>query len=1074
MLSYLLSNNEIKGEKPVEIFREKFSDDPALFMKVDASTRGLTEAILFNIDVVSPLDKDDSVVLRIFAKMFYRHLGYYGDDLKVARLEKYLDKNGKYEEFKAVFEENHGLPWMECRNIFTFCEDDVVSALIRVLGMSETSARNWFNGTDMDLSIESLSLEIKEYVDSKPDNFRLLFMVDEVGQYIGSNGRMMLNLQSLVESIGTKCPNKVWIMVTSQEAIDEVVKISGNDFSKIQGRFSVRLSLTSSSVDEVIQRRILSKTPVAEELLGAVFDSKDSVLRNLFSFKAGDALSDIKGFSKKEEFIADFPFVPYQFKLLQNVFSEIRKHGLAGKHLSSGERSMLSAFQETAQTLQERDEQTIVPFYYFYDSLHTFLDSSIRRVVDRCNSACENGDALLPQDVQVLKLLYLIRYVDDIKSTLDNIAILMADTIDADKIALRGEVKKSLDRLLSQNYISVTGDTYNFLTDTEQDVARDINNIIISPNEIVSKIGSVIFDDVCDIKKYRYKKIRDFSYEQLVDDTRIGSFTGEMHLRFITLMQDLSESQLISKSKENEAIVVLAKTPYFDKVTAALKVEKYLKQRVITQMPDYIQKVVNGHIENSKKLNKEIIEDLRKAVEEGTFYVSGERLELRSGNAKAKTEQVLEHLTSDTYSKLDLVSKHADNDSDILSILNGKDPWLSENSEAAEDVEKYLDMQKSRNFQTSVSDLQLRYTSKPYGWKEIDVAAVIAKLIHERKVSVKYAGNVVSPEDKSLPDMLRKRSEIGKTLVSIRVAASESKKRAARSVLKNYFETADVPENEDQLIEHAVSEFEKKKAHYEELYSRYDGHNYPDKFLLKEGINILKDILSQKKDNLSLIDKIIECEDVLLGNTDDLRGLEEFFKNQAAIFDKAVQFSSSFEKERDYFENDAVVCEALDEISSIISVQEGVKYNYGKIPKLNDLISSVECAHNRMLAAKRHEVLEVLRECREKIMSCAEGRDDLEELCKPFMKDEGDLLRYKELTSLDALKSRMEAQVEKIIAGIQIPVADAVEINISIVERQKFFPVKQLKSDDDIDLYVDDIKRRLKELLDSDGIIQIR
>ena len=89
------------------------------------------------------------------------------------------------------------------------------------------------------------------------------------------------------------------------------------------------------------------------------------------------------------------------------------------------------------------------------------------------------------------------------------------------------------------------------------------------------------------------------------------------------------------------------------------------------------------------------------------------------------------------------------------------------------------------------------------------------------------------------------------------------------------------------------------------------------------------------------------------------------------------------------------------------------------------------------------------------------------------MKDEGDLLKYKELTSLDALKSRMEAQVEKIIAGIQIPVADEVKINIVVVERQNFFPVKQLKSDEDIDLYLDDVKRRLKELLDSDGIIQI-
>ena len=107
--------------------------------------------------------------------------------------------------------------------------------------MSETAARNWFNGEEnADMSIKQLVSEIKEYVDSKEGNFRLLFCVDEVGQYIGDDGDLMMNLQSLVEEIGDKCRGKVWVMVTSQEAIDSVVKITGNDFSKIQGRFNTR------------------------------------------------------------------------------------------------------------------------------------------------------------------------------------------------------------------------------------------------------------------------------------------------------------------------------------------------------------------------------------------------------------------------------------------------------------------------------------------------------------------------------------------------------------------------------------------------------------------------------------------------------------------------------------------------------------------------------------------------------------------------------------------------------------------------------------------------------------------
>ena len=144
------------------------------------------------------------------------------------------------------------------------------------------------------MSIKQLVSEIKEYVDSKEGNFRLLFCVDEVGQYIGDDGDLMMNLQSLVEEIGDKCRGKVWVMVTRQEAIDSVVKITGNDFSKIQGRFNTRLSLSFSSVDEVIKKRVLAKTEDADHLLQMEYEKEASGLKSLFAFD--NPILDIKGF----------------------------------------------------------------------------------------------------------------------------------------------------------------------------------------------------------------------------------------------------------------------------------------------------------------------------------------------------------------------------------------------------------------------------------------------------------------------------------------------------------------------------------------------------------------------------------------------------------------------------------------------------------------------------------------------------------------------------------------------------------------------------------------------------------
>ena len=108
---------------------------------------------------------------------------------------------------------------------------------------------------------------------------------------------------------------------------------------------------------------------------------------------------------------------------------------------------MLSGFQEAAQAIQDKDEYALVPFYLFYDTVHTFLESSIRRVIDRCQDAADHHDGIEPYDVNILKLLYLVRYVDDMKANVENISILMADDIRTDKISTRLEIQQSLDRL---------------------------------------------------------------------------------------------------------------------------------------------------------------------------------------------------------------------------------------------------------------------------------------------------------------------------------------------------------------------------------------------------------------------------------------------------------------------------------------------------------------------------------------------------------------------------------------------------------------------------------------------------
>ncbi len=1093
MLSYLLENKEVKGIRSVERFRKKFEDDPATFMLIDRATKGQTETILFNIDIEGFSNKDKTAVLRVFAKMFYNHLGFYGENLKVAMMERYIDQQGKTEEFRRVFEEKKGKSWMEVRRAFAFNGKFIIPTLMEVLDMSEDDAKAWFNDkTATEISIAQLVEDMKAYVDTKPANFRLLFMIDEVGQYVGTDTDMLLNFQSLTEKIGSECEGKIWVICTGQEAIDEIIKVRADEFSRIQARFKTRLSLSSSSVDEVIQKRILKKKPEAAKNLEDVYEQNDSVLRNLFSFSG--SILDIKGYSGPREFTENFPFVPYQFIIMQKVFAEIRKHGNSGKHLSGGERSMLSGFQEAAQKIQEKDEYALVPFFRFYDTVHTFLDGSIRRVIERCQKAADNGDGIEQQDVDVLKLLYLIRYIDDIPSNLDNIVILMADDIRVDKIILREAVRDSLNRLMGQkNYINRTGDTYNFLTDEEQDVQKEIRDTNVDTASIVERIAQMIYGGIFTTKKFRYGKY-DFAFDQMVDSITVGVATGGMRLRFLTVATDAIEKtdyRLMAESKGNEAIVVLADTPYYESLESAMKIRKYVLQRNVNSLPDTVKKIIENQQSEATKYEESAVTELQNAIEGAQFYVDGEHLEIKAGNAKSRIEQSLEYLVVHVYSKLDLITDNAGSDADIIAILTGAVtalPGMESNRDAASAMEEYLEMQDAKKLPTSMADVQSKYSAIPYGWKEIDIAAVAAQLIYSQKVTIKYAGNTIQPDDPKLPDMLRKKSEIGKTSISKRKTISATMMHDVKVMLREYFDIMDVPDDEDGLIRFVTEKFGEQRDYYTSLDARYDGHKYPDRALVQEAIHLMDDVLSQKKDNIALIERVLKKEDALFDNKEAMsNGIENFFKTQVTVFDQAVQFEKSLHDDLDCIAENEEAHKALNTIRLIIMVQTGSKFNYNRIRELNPLMDTVRTAHDKMLEEKRVEILETVRQCMEATHTAANGDSKVSHLIEKsdryFSQCKEKIAELKSLALLDAMFLPMCQYKDDTISNIEsvlAPPAPKPQVQptqpgketapakkkvVRAYNRQVVFQAKTLQTDADIDDYVEKIRSQLKQLL---------
>ena len=548
----------------------------------------------------------------------------------------------------------------------------------------------------------------------------------------------------------------------------------------------------------------------------------------------------------------------------------------------------------------------------------------------------------------------------------------------------------------------------------------------------------------------------------------------------------------MSESQGKEAIVVLADTPYFESLESAMKIRKYVKQRNVNQLPKSVQDIIHDQQDEATKYELSATEELKKAIVSAQFYVDGEHIEIKSGEAKSKIEQALQYLVSHVYSELSLIEKNAASDADIIAILTGADnviPGTEPNRDAATKMEEYLEMQRQKNLPTSMADIQSRYSGIPYGWKEIDIAAVAARLIFDQKVTIKYAGATIQPDNAKLPDMLRKKSEIGKTTIRIRERIKATQMKEVKEFLRDYFDIMDVPDDEDGLIKFIIDKFTEQKTHYESLNARYDGHKYPDRGLVQTAISLMNDILSQSKDNIALIDRIIKKEDDLYDNKEAMVNVEGFFKNQVTVFDSAVRFEQSLRNDLEYIAKNEEANKALNTIRLRTMLQSD-KFDYKQIPELNPLMETVRKAHDEMLTKKRDEVLEIVRQCMAEIHTAANGDIKVGNLITAadnyFTQQKAKIASCESLALLDGMFIPMchykDDTVERIENALKpAPTKPPVKSRtgtepakkkvIKAYSRQVVFQAKTLESEADIDAYVEKIRSQLKQLLSGcDGI----
>ncbi|MFP3041826.1 BREX system P-loop protein BrxC [Treponema primitia] len=1032
ILSYILENKDVDGKKAIDFFKDgnKLHDTTILAnMTRVAQEAGNSDIILFNIDSKSKNSAkiNREPIVSVFLRVFNEMQGFSANP-HVAELERNLLDQNKLEDFKNEFKAITGKEWAAGQNQFGFLEDKIVTILAKIGVMSEEAARNLFKGTKTDFTItkEEFAARVKEYIDKNGGKRHVVFMVDEMGQYIGQDSNLMLDLQTITEEFGKTCQGKAWVVVTSQEDIDSITENMAqrsNDFSKIQGRFDTRLTLSSSDVAEVIRKRILEKTDTAKKTLDLIYQGNETVLKNLIVFS--DATQK-KLYSDAGSFTQDYPFIPYQFDLLRHVLTAVRENGASGKHLAQGERSMLALFKESAVKIDKCETGPLVPFNFFYDALDKFLDTGITNVIDEA----KRNDRINPKHeadcfaVNVLKTLFLIKYLDNFASTLDNITSLMCASIDEKRLPLQDKIEEALKSLISQALVSKKGDIYIFLTNEEQAINKEIDRQNVQISDVREELGKILFDGIIGESKYKLPEHNGryvFDYAQKIDDYQHSRHLFPVILQILTPYSGIQADDAslhMQSSQTNGALVILGQTDktYLEEIERYLKTEKYLK----TGSTPNFQK--GEQIKNLKReennINRQNADQhLRNAIGEARIFVNGNETSAAGKDIKSRVRTALEIAIRQTYNKLPYITQVMDT-AKIRNLFSpNADQLIADpagvNKDALDDMKSFISDNTNNHQKTSMKKLQDRFMAPPYGFVEADVEWLCAKLFKDGDINIYISGQQISIQDKTASefvDYFTNKKFTETLLAEIRQKADDTQLKTLRDIIKALYSDSAQNDDEDELIKKFKDKTKELIGKLEDIHRQYDSNPaYPGKDAVENGLAVMRQ-LAHTNGSLDFFTEIKAKKDDILDFAEDYGNIANFFSetgSQKAIFSTAVNVKKSFDQNKIFIAGDEIPAIA-SEIAAIIES----KAPYANIHKLPDLNNRFTEAMAKLCDKEKVPLLLVLEESKNVVIQALSSKSFKDELNERFIasfnEEEHKIQSCRSLFEFQGLKSEID------------------------------------------------------------------
>ena len=1067
-----------------ELFEDKIEKTKNEFLKgeLKKASQIPSRSILFNIDqkadVISKVSVD--ALLSVFVKVFDEACGYYGKQGYIAQFERDMNNRGVFDSFKSKYQYIAGKPWEKGREEAIIENANISKAYAEATNTDITEAKDILDKyrRDYKVSIEDFADQIKKYIDSQGAHFRLNFFVDEVGQYIAENVKLMTNLQTIAETLATKCKGRAWIIVTAQEDMTNVVgemsKKQGMDFSKIQARFKTRMKLTSADVAEVIQKRLLTKKQEFHKPLETLYEKEKNNFKTLFCFVDGS--TTYRGFRDEEHFIYSYPFIPYQYDLFQSAIQNLSDHNaFEGRHSSVGERSMLGVFQEVAKQINNSELGTLATFDLMFEGIRTVLKTQVQASITKAEKNLGN-----PRAVQLLKALFLVKYVREFKSTIRNLSILMLEHFGEDIVKQQKELQGLLELLENESLIQRTGDIYEFLTNDEQDIEEEIKNTDIDDSDVLNFLGDEIFGLIGENKIIYEDNNQPYSFAKKIDDQLLGK-DNELTLNIVTPLNEFKSIEHISSHKlalPELSIVLPDDNRFISDIRLYKKTEKYIRQNTRTAENETKRNIINVKAQTNSERISSIRLNLKQLLPQSQVLIAGELITLKTSDSKTLIKEAFNELIRRIYPNLQMV-KGSYNEAKVREELRKQTELFStEMSEAEQEILGAISRNKQLGVRTTLKVLIETFEKKPFGWYMYAILGNIAKLVSKGKIEAQLDGATVDDRDRLYEYLTNNRFQPNLILYP-QIEYSQSEVRAVKNFFQDMFDQQLDSSDAKDIAAAIVAEF--KKLQDECKYMIRESTVYP--FLNQLAPLQEKITLVSSKPASFFFKEFSDLADELLSLKQDMLSPVRQFMNgaQKDIYDEAYALVTN---EKHNVGADGQ--ETLKQIQSILN--DPACFRGTKIQQLKPLIESLSDSIKLSLEKEKEKATKSIQEKIEKINQ-TQGVNQLkpeekERIIQPLNNIQKQISESHLLFEIQAMDHAVHTEyveaIQNIAKSTESPVAKgstnsaptkAIE---SVSARNIVSPYSKtyLETETDVDDYLDSLKEAyLKEIQQHKRII---